>query len=166
VKGSKNWKKAQIRLARLYYRIRCRRQDAAHKMTHSLTKQARVIGMEDLNVVGMVKNHHLAQAVHDASFGEIKRQMTYKAAASGGQIVRIDRFFPSSKRCNECGQIQEELRLDVREWVCSNCGLRLDRDLNAARNIRDEAMRLMGLPGSGATSGNGKNACGQRVRPH
>jgi putative transposase len=97
--------------------------------------------MENLNNAGMVKNHHLALSISDAAFGEIRRQLEYKAEWYGGQAVVIDRFFPSSKRCRKCKRIKKEIPLSVRLFVCDYCGHIEDRDLNAAINIEMEALR-------------------------
>lgn len=142
VKGSHNREKAIRRLAKAYFRVACRRRDMIHKMTTTLTQHASLIGLEDLNVTGMLKNHRLAQAISDASFGEIRRQLVYKAAWYGGAVQIVDRFYPSSKLCNGCGWRNAELTLSVRYWQCPQCQRLLDRDLNAAWNIRDEAIRL------------------------
>ncbi|MCG8351785.1 MAG: transposase [Chloroflexales bacterium] len=149
-KGGKNWSKAQRKLARLHLRIANLRADAIHKLTTHLAAKATVIALETLNVAGMLKNRTLARAIADAAFSEIVRQLRYKAQ----HVVHIDPFYPSSKTCNACGSINRDLALAERAWVCSACGARLDRDINAARNIRDEGMRLVGaerltVPGSG-----------------
>jgi putative transposase len=142
-KGSHNRAKATTKLARAYIQVYHKRQDAIHKMTTEIARSASVIGLEDLNVVGMLRNHHLAQAVSDASFGEIRRQIIYKAEWEGGVVQLIDRFFPSSRKCNTCGYHNAALTLKDETWNCSGCGIIIDRDLNAARNIRDEALRLI-----------------------
>jgi putative transposase len=139
-KGSKNWHKAKRKLARLHLRIANLRADATHKLTTRLAAKASIIALETLNVAGMLKNHKLARAIADASFAEIVRQLSYKAQ----QVVRVDPFYPSSKTCNECGHINRDLTLADRVWVCPSCGTVLERDVNAARNIRDEGLRLAG----------------------
>lgn len=139
-KGRKNWHKAKHKLARLHYRIANLRADAIHKMTTWLAEKAATIALETLNVVGMLKNHKLARALADASFAEIARQLGYKAE----RLVLIDPFYPSSKTCNGCGFINHDLTLAERTWVCPSCGTILERDVNAAQNIRDEGMRLVG----------------------
>jgi putative transposase len=138
--GSSNWQKAQRKLARLHYRIANLRTDAIHKLTTHLAGKASIIALETLNVAGMLKNHKLARAIADASFSEIVRQLGYKAM----QVVQIDPFYPSSKTCNGCGHIHRDLTLTNRVWTCPACDTVWDRDLNAARNIRDEGMRLVG----------------------
>jgi putative transposase len=141
-KGSGRWHRTRQKLARLYRRIRRRRKDYIHKMTTKIAQTYQLIGIEDLNVAGMVKNHHLALSTCDAALGEIRRQLEYKAEWYGGQVVTIDRFFPSSKLCRECGQIKEELTLATRLFVC-DCGHVEDRDLNASKNIEAEALRMV-----------------------
>ncbi len=140
-KGSKNWHKAKRKLARLHLRIANLRADAIHKLTTHLAGKASIIALETLNVVGMLKNHKLARAIADASFAEIVRQLGYKAQ----QVVGIPPFYPSSKTCNGCGYLNRELTLADRTWTCPSCGAILDRDRNAAQNIRDEGMRLVGV---------------------
>ena len=103
-----------------------------------------MIGIEDLNVKGMVKNHNLAKAIHDQSWSEMGRQLTYKAAISGSYVHYADRYFPSSQLCSNCGyQNPETKNLSVREWVCSVCGATHDRDRNAAENLKKEAIRAV-----------------------
>jgi len=141
-KGSANHAKQKKNLARLHRHIKNQRQDAIHKMTHQLVKEYDVICIEDLNVAGMVKNHKLAQAISDASFGEIRRQLTYKAEWNNKQLVVIDRWYPSSQTCGHCGTINKDVKnLAVRYWVCPECGEIHDRDINAAKNILAEGMK-------------------------
>lgn len=135
VKGSSNWKKAKAKLAKAYYKIVCTRKDVLHKLTHFLVSNYSHICIEDLNVKGMIKNHCLAKAVLDCGFGEFRRQLSYKAL----HVQIIDRFFPSSKMCSHCGQIHD-MPLSKRTMKC-DCGLVLDRDLNAAKNILTEGIR-------------------------
>lgn len=138
-KGSENWHKAKRKLARLHLRIANLRADGIHKMTTGLAAKASIIALETLNVAGMRKNRKLSRAIADAAFSEIVRQLGYKAQ----RVVQVAPFYPSSKTCNACGSINPVLTLDIRVWVCPACGTRLDRDVNAARNIRDEGMRLI-----------------------
>ena len=142
LKGSQNRAKAVRQLARAHYRVACLRADIQHKLTTRLAQQAAVLGIEDLNVVGMLKNRRLAGALADAALGELHRQLGYKAAWYGGQVVIVDRFYPSSRIHNGCGGYKDDLDLSDRVWSCPACGELVDRDLNAARNIRDEALRL------------------------
>ncbi len=139
VRGSGRWWKAKDQLARFHARIASRRMDTLHKMTTQIAGTYAVIGIEDLNVAGMLKNHHLAQSLADASFGEIRRQLAYKSDWFGGRVVEVDRFYPSTRICSTCGGHHPGLTLDDREWTCPNCGSFHDRDFNAAVNIEAEA---------------------------
>lgn len=141
---SANMLKTEQQIARLHYRAGCIRREAAHEMTTEISQTYGLIGIEDLNVRGMLSNGRLAKAVSDAALYEKRRQLEYKAVWNGGQIIIVDRWFPSSKTCNHCGQINPELRLSDRTWACGNCGQVINRDGNAAENIRDEALRLAG----------------------
>ncbi len=132
-KGSKNREKSRKKLAVLHARIANSRKDAVHKLTTHLCKNHAWVAIEDLHVIGMLKNHHLAQAIADSSFGEIRRQLTYKAEKFGTRLAVIDRFYPSSKTCSVCGYVLPELALSVRIWECPNCHTLHQRDVNAAR---------------------------------
>jgi putative transposase len=140
IKGSKNRKKTADRLSRLHARVANIRRDTLHKMTTTLAKTKRVIGIEDLNISGMMKNHCLAQAISDLGLFEWRRQLTYKAAWYGCRIVVADRFFPSSKRCHECSAINSGLTLSDRNWACMECGVIHDRDFNASMNLEHVAV--------------------------
>jgi putative transposase len=155
VKGSKNRAKAKLLVARVHRRVTRIRLDSIHQMTSWLVKTFRFIGIEDLNVRGMIKNHKLARALADASFGEIRRQIEYKSKLSESHVVVADRFYPSSKRCSDCGETLERLDLSVREWSCLSCGVIHDRDENASINLRLVAERYSET----------LNACGEAVRP-
>lgn len=144
VKGSANRRKAVLKLAKAHFRVACQRKDVLHKLSTALVRRASLVGIEDLNVAGMLKNHRLAQAISDGSFAELRRQLDYKAPAAGSQVVAVGRFYPSSRTCHSCGYVNPELTLATREWTCPACDAVLDRDLNAAQNIRDEAVRLAG----------------------
>jgi len=139
-KGSSNRRKAKARLARLHARIANIRQDAMHKLTSDITRRFHTVGIEDLNVRGMMANRHLARSIADMSFHEFRRQLQYKAERRGGMVVVADRWFPSSKMCSACGAVQKEMPLSVRQWTCPGCGARHDRDLNAARNLATNAV--------------------------
>ena len=143
VEGSQNWWKHTKKLAKAHYRVACQRQDALHKMSTHVARTYALIGLEDLNTKGMLANHHLAQAVSDASFFEVKRQLLYKAEQYGGYVQLVDRWFASSKTCSACGWVDEDLNLGDRVFNCEACGLSIDRDLNAARNIQAETLRLV-----------------------
>ena len=153
VKGSENRKKAKVRLSRLHARIGNIRCDALHQLTTDLTRRFHSIGIEDLNVRGMVKNRHLSRAVSDMGFFEFRRQLGYKAAQRGGIIVVADRWYPSSKTCSCCGHKLETLPLSVRKWACPECDSVHDRDINAAVNLRNLAVSstvsVCGEKGSG-----------------
>ena len=137
-KGSKNRRKAVAKVTRVHQRIANIRRDALHKMTTSIAKSASVIVIEDLNVSGMLKNHCLARALSDASLSECHRQLEYKSGWYGSTLLKADRFYPSSKRCSKCGKVKDHLGLDERVYRCGNpaCGLVIDRDLNAAINLK------------------------------
>jgi transposase, IS605 OrfB family, central region len=138
-KGSANRKKARARLAKLHARIANIRADALHKFTTDLTRRFHTIGIEDLNVCGMAKNHHLSRSIMDMGFFEFRRQLEYKAAMRGCVVVVADRFFASSKTCSACGHKLDDLPLSVREWTCPDCGSIHDRDANAAINLKKVA---------------------------
>ncbi len=139
-KGSANRKKAKGKLAKLHARIANIRSDALHQLTTHLTRRFHTIGIEDLNVRGMVKNRHLARSIADMGFFELRRQLEYKAAMRGGQVVVANRFYPSSKTCSGCGHRLEALSLGVREWTCPACTTHHDRDVNAAVNLKNMAV--------------------------
>ncbi len=141
--GSQNWWKHTKKLAKAHYRVACQRQDALHKMSTHVARTYALIGLEDLNTKGMLANHHLAQAVSDASFFEVKRQLLYKAEQYGGSVQLVDRWYASSKTCSGCGWINDDLTLAERVFICHDCGLVIDRDHNAAINICKEALRLI-----------------------
>lgn len=143
--GSKNREKARLRFAKLNEKIRNRKLNFLRDVTNHLIDENQVIVMEDLNVKGMVRNHKLAESISEVNWGEFRRILAYKAAWHGRQLVFIDRFYPSSKRCNHCGYIYKELTLKDRQWVCPECGSLIDRDYNAALNILEEGERIIGL---------------------
>ncbi|MHA1479951.1 MAG: RNA-guided endonuclease InsQ/TnpB family protein [Candidatus Thorarchaeota archaeon] len=134
-KGSKNREKAKLRLARMYLRIFNVRQDTLHKLTTYLAKSHSRIVIEDLCVSGMMKNRRLARAVADVGMYEFRRQLEYKCTWYGSELVVASRTFPSSKLCSKCGHKKKELSLSEREYNCEECGLSIDRDLNAALNL-------------------------------
>ncbi|MGL5871786.1 MAG: RNA-guided endonuclease InsQ/TnpB family protein [Xenococcaceae cyanobacterium] len=134
-KGSKNREKARVVVARIQARIKDSRKDFLHKLTTRLIRENQVIAVEDLAVRNMVKNRSLARSISDAGWGELVRQLEYKCQWYDRSLVKIDRFFPSSKRCGNCGFKIDKLPLSVREWECPSCGTTHDRDINAAHNI-------------------------------
>jgi putative transposase len=138
VKGSKNRLKQRIRVAKIHEQVNNRRSDFLHKLSHSLVSenQTDTFILESLNVKGMTQNHALAGSIADASWAEFIRMMSYKAAWVGKRVVFIDRFAPSSKLCSYCGYKNETLTLSERAWECPQCGVTLDRDVNAALNIK------------------------------
>ena len=136
VKGSRRRAKARAKVARLHAHVANQRIDAMHKATTWLASTFSEICIEDLNAAGMVRNHRLAKAVSDAAFGEFRRQLEYKTASSGAALRVIDRWYPSSKICSKCGRVKAKLSLAERVYRCDGCGLVMDRDLNAAVNIK------------------------------
>lgn len=134
-KGSMNRKKSAKRLANLHYRISCQRSDFLHKATSALAKTNSVIVVESLNVSGMLKNHCLARSISDVGWSEFVRQLEYKASWHGGKVIKADRFYPSTKTCSACGMVKDKMPLSDRIYDCSGCGLVLDRDMNAAKNL-------------------------------
>ena len=149
-RGSRNRDKARRRLARVHARIVDRRRDILHKLSTRLVRENQVVVIEDLNVRAMVKNHSLARAISDAAWRELRTMLEYKAEWYGRELVVIDRWFPSTKTCSQCGIITENLPLNVRDWECG-CGAVHDRDVNAARNILAAGLAV--------------SACGADVRP-
>lgn len=150
VKGSNNRRKSAARPAKLHARIANIRKDWTHKTTTALTGRFALVGVENLNVKGMMANDKLARSISDVGFYEFRRQVEYKAALSGGVVVVIDRWFPSSKTCNHCGCYRESLPLSVREWTCAECGAVHDRDVNAALNLQRVALASGSCPDSKA----------------
>lgn len=141
-KDSNRCNRARKRMRNLYRKISNRRKDFIHKTTSTLVSENQVIRMEDLNVMGMMKNHHLANSIAHASFYEIKRQLTYKCEWYGRSLQLVSRFYPSSQLCSHCGARNREMKnLNKRSFVCHTCGFSLDRDLNAAININNFCTR-------------------------
>ena len=136
VKGSVRREKARERVARLHARVADVRADAIHKATTMIARNYSTVCIEDLNVAGMVKNHSLARSVSDAALGEFRRQLEYKTARNGAALRVVDRWYPSSKTCSNCGIVKAKLSLSERTFNCDMCGLSIDRDVNAAINIK------------------------------
>ncbi len=147
-KGSKNRAKARLKVARVHARIADRRRDYQHKLSTRIVHENQVVCVESLTVKNMVKNHALAKAISDVGWGEFVRQLAYKAQWYGRTLVKIDRFYPSSKTCHACKYILDALSLDIREWVCPACGVVHDRDTNAALNILAEGLSVMACGGN------------------
>jgi putative transposase len=141
-KGSRRRERQKLRVARAHEKVREARQYALHDFTTRLTEQFDLIFIEDLNVKALSRGRN-ARAVQDASLGEIRRQLTYKAGWRDKILIDVDRWYPSSKTCSACQHRLDELRLDVREWTCPKCGAIHDRDINAARNVLMEGLRQL-----------------------
>ncbi len=150
-KGSKNREKARKKVATLHARIADTRRDFQHQTSTRLIRENQVICLETLAVKNMLKNHKLAKAISDVGWAEFVRQMEYKAVWYGRTIIKIDRWYPSSKTCSACGYVLADLPLDVREWTCPACGVWHERDHNAAKNVLAEGLSV--------------SACGGSVRP-
>ena len=158
-KGSSNRHKARLKVAKVHAAITDARKDFLHKLTTQLVRENQTIVVEDLAIKNMVKNHKLgvaghpqrALAISDASWGELIRQLAYKCEWYGRELIKIDRWFPSSKRCGNCGHIVDKLPLNIREWECPKCGMNHDRDINAAHNILAAGLAV--------------SVCGANVRP-
>ena len=151
VKGSNNRYKARLKVAKVHEEISDARKDFLHKLTTRLVRENQTIAVEDLAVKNMVKNSKLSLAISDASWGELVRQLEYKSDGYGRELIKIDRWFPSSKRCGHCGHVVDKLPLNVREWTCPSCGMNHDRDVNAANNILAAGLAV--------------SVCGATVRP-
>lgn len=145
VKGSNNRKKARVRIAKLFEQITNKKDAYIHYISNKLLTYFDVIFMEDLNVQGMLRNHHLAKAIQEVGFYKFKETLVNKALVNNKQVVFIDRFYPSSKICSVCGYKKQDLRLSDREWVCPKCRTKHDRDINAAVNILLEGQQILTL---------------------
>ncbi len=150
-RGSKNRAKARLKVARIHKKIADRRRDYQHQLSMKIIRENQVVCIESLQVKNMSKNHCLAKAISDVGWSEFTRQLEYKAEWYGRTLVKIDKWYPSSKRCFDCGHMLDSLPLDVRSWVCPECGVAHDRDVNAAQNILAAGLAVA--------------ACGESVRP-
>lgn len=145
-KGSNNWNKQRIKVAKIHEKISNTRKDYLHKISHKLVSENQVIVSEDLAVSNMVKNHNLAKAISDCGWYELTRQLQYKSDWNNRQYIKIGRFTKSSQPCHVCGYINTKTKnLTVREWICPNCGTVHDRDINAAINILNEGLKLLNV---------------------
>ena len=153
-KGSNNRAKARLRVARLHAKIADCRMDATHKASRKLINENQVVCVEDLAVKNMIQNPKLAKHIADANWGEFVRQLQYKGEWAGREVVKIDRFFPSSKRCPSCGFVHERMPLSVREWDCPECKTHWDRDIAAAMNIKTAGLAGLacGATGTGVAA--------------
>ena len=149
--GSANRAKARVKVARVHARITDRRRDHLHKLTTRLVRENQTVVIEDLNAAGMLRNHTLARAISGAAWDDLRAMLEYKCDSYGRDLIVVDRRYPSSKTCADCGHAVASLPLNVREWTCEHCGTVHDRDVNAARNIRAEGLSVL--------------ACGGGVRP-
>ena len=150
-KGSENRARARVKVARVHARITDRRRDYLHKLSTRLVRDNQAVVIEDLNVAGMLRNHCLARAISSAAWSDLRGMLEYKCDWYGRDLIVAGRWFPSSKTCSDCGHQIGALPLSIREWVCPACGVRHDRDINAARNIRAAGLAVL--------------ACGGGVRP-
>lgn len=144
-KGSNSRNKARVKLAKVYKKINDKKQYYLHEVSNTLIDENQVICMENLNVKGMVKNHNLAESIYEMNFGEFRRMLEYKAKWYNRKLVFVNRFYPSSKTCHHCGYVNKHLKLSDRQWVCPHCGEVVERDYNAALNILDEGLRIIGV---------------------
>lgn len=157
-KGSNNRNKARIRVAKVHNQISRCREDFQHKLSRRIVDDNQIVICENLNIKGMVKNHCLAKSIHQVGWGQFQTMLKYKCEQEGKIYLEIDRFFPSSKTCNHCLNVVDNLSLDVRQWECPRCNTKHDRDINASKNIRDEGLRIL-------ASGTGVTAYCPDVRP-
>ena len=158
IKGSNRYNKQRLKVAKIYKKITNSRKDNLHKVSTDLVKKYDIIFLEDLNIKGMIKNHKLSKHIQDCSWGTFITYLEYKSLWNDKQIVKIDRFFPSSKTCSKCGYINQNLKLDIREWTCPSCKAKHDRDFNAATNIKQEGFKII-------SSGTDDYRHGDQIRP-
>ena len=161
-KGSSNRNKSRQKVARVHRKITNCREDFLHKLSRKIVNENQVIAVENLNVKGMVKNHNLAKAISDVGWGQFCTMLKYKTEREGKTYIEIDRFFPSSKTCHVCLNQVSSLPLDVRVWTCEHCQTKHDRDVNAAKNIRNEALRILSLGTSDTANGGDVRRLGGR----
>jgi putative transposase len=152
-KGSNNSKKQLQKVAKLHEKVANQRRDFLHKLSRSLTNKYDAIVIEDLDMKAMSQTLKLGKSVFDNGWGMFTRFLDYKLNNAGKKLIKIDKWFPSSKRCNKCGAINKDLKLSDRKWICPSCGSVIDRDYNAAKNIRDEGIRLLTAGAAGIACG-------------
>ncbi|MBD3807032.1 transposase, partial [Sulfuricurvum sp.] len=138
-KDSKNYQKTKEKIAKLHYFVSESRKQALHELTSYLSKNFKKIVIENLNISGMLKNRRLSKSIIDSGFGMFKEQLSYKCDMYGSELIIVDRFYPSSKTCSNCGSVKDDLKLSDRVYRCSNCGFEIDRDLNASINLKNVA---------------------------
>ena len=160
--GSKNRAKQRAKVCAIHCKVRNTRKDFLHQLSSKLIKEYDGFALENLNIKGMLKNHCLAKSISDVGWGEFARQLEYKSLWYSKAFVKVDMFFPSSKRCSECGSINQALTLSDREWVCTICGTIHDRDINASTNIRDEGIRILNIGISNTVGHTEIYACGEK----
>ena len=144
-KGSNNRHKLRIKLSKVHEKIKNQRQNYLHQITSKLVNENQIICIEDLNVNGMMQNHKLSKSIQELSLYEFRRQLEYKCRWYGRQLMIIDRFYPSSKTCHNCGYIYKDLKLSDREWICPHCKSLIDRDYNASLNILTKGLKQINL---------------------
>lgn len=143
-KGSKNWNKQRIKVAKVYEKIKNGKLDYIHKITRKIVSENQIIVSENLKVANMVKNHNLAKSISDCSWYELTRQLDYKSKYDNKTYIKVDTYFPSSQLCSCCGYQNKEVKnLNIRKWTCPQCGKTHDRDINAAKNILHEGIRIL-----------------------
>lgn len=151
--GSNSYENQRRKVAKIHEKISNCRLDMQHKVSIDLIRNYDIICLEDLNIKGMLKNHRLSKAISDASWGQFVSMFVYKAELNDKQVVKIDRWYPSSKTCHNCGWVNEGLKLSDRQWVCPHCGEIMDRDVNAAKNILSEGIRKLSVGHTDYTDG-------------
>ena len=161
--GSNSYEKQRRKVAKIHEKISSCRLDMQHKVSTDLVRKYDIICLEDLNIKGTVKNHRLAKAINDASWGQFVSMLTYKAELNDKQVIKIDRWYPSSKTCHNCGWVNEGLKLSDRQWVCPHCGEIIDRDVNTAKNILSEGIRKISVGHTDYTDGDGVRLGNERL---
>ena len=143
--GGKNQDKQRLKVARVHEKVANQRKDFLHKISRQITNAWEAVAVEDLNMKAIAQGLHLAKSTNDNGYGMLRTMLEYKLAEQGKKLIVIGKWYPSSKRCNKCGNDYKELALGERTWICRHCGAEHDRDINAAMNIRDEGCRLLGI---------------------